>query len=87
MLPAVKPGDHLLVDPAAYTAHPPEPGDIVVAAHPYVSDTVLIKRVHSVHDGRIFLSSDNPDEGTDSRSFGTIQTGSLLGRVVTRIST
>lgn len=86
MLPAVRPGDHLLVDPSAYAVADPVPGDIVVAAHPWVRDKTVIKRVGSIHSGRIFLTSDNPDEGADSRSFGTVAVDRVLGRVTSRVS-
>lgn len=85
MLPALKPGDEVLVDPGAYHHRPPRPGDVVVARHPYQTDLRLIKRVVTVlPNGDCDLRSDNPDAGTDSRTLGAIPAGKIMGRVTGR---
>ncbi len=86
MWPGIAPGDHLLVDPQAYCARPPLPGDVAVANHPYIRDTIVVKRISAVVDGRVHLSSDNPDEGTDSSTFGTLEFDALRGRVTSIIA-
>ncbi len=86
MAPLLLDSDVVFVDIGAYSSTPPQIGDVVVALHPYQRDLQLIKRVTDVtDDGRVFLQSDNPSEGTDSRSFGTISCQRILGRVTARI--
>ncbi|HEX6278903.1 MAG TPA: nickel-type superoxide dismutase maturation protease [Pyrinomonadaceae bacterium] len=82
MLPILRPGDKVLVDPKATLA----PGDIVLARHPFRSSVRVLKRLDSVgSDGRLFLAGDNPKESEDSRSFGSVSQGDLLGKVVARL--
>ena len=85
MLPTLAPGDHVLVDPRAYARHPPEADDVVVARHPYVRAQLLIKRVERVDADEVWLASDCPDEGTDSRSFGPVRVDALVGRVTSKV--
>jgi len=86
MTPTLNDGDVVFVDMRAYRTGLPEPGDVVVALHPYQRDLRLIKRVgHITDDGRLFLVSDNPGAGTDSRAFGAIAGEGVLGRVVSRV--
>lgn len=85
MLPLLKPGDEVLLDPGAYRHRLPRPGDIVVARHPYQTDVRLIKRVAAVWpNGDCDLRSDNPDGATDSRTLGAIPAGKIIGRVTGR---
>ena len=88
MLPTLEPSDLVLVDRRAYSRCMPTVGDVVVARHPSQEDVTLIKRVGSVEpDGTIYLLSDNPREGTDSRTFGAIDAASILGRVTSCVRT
>ncbi len=85
MLPLLSPGQEILVDPHAYKSVPPKPGDIVLAKHPYVSDTQIVKRLASVEeDGRCYVEGDNPAESTDSRAFGPLKPENIIGRVTSR---
>ncbi|MFQ6044377.1 MAG: nickel-type superoxide dismutase maturation protease [Candidatus Poribacteria bacterium] len=85
MVPLLKPGDEVLVNPRAYRRVLPKSGDIVVARHPYRKDLRLVKRVAEVFpDGRCFIKGDNPSESTDSRSFGTVTPEKILGQVTSR---
>ena len=82
MLPLLAPEDTVFVDRAAYRHRRPTPGDVVVALHPHQRGLKLIKRVASVSArGDCFLISDNPDEGTDSHTFGAIPAQGIIGRV------
>ena len=85
MAPLLLDSDVVFVDTGAYSSSPPQIDDVVVALHPYQRDLQLIKRVANVADDRVFLRSDNPSEGTDSRAFGTIPCQRILGRVTARI--
>ena len=85
MLPLLKSGDEVLVNPHAYRRALPQPGDIVVAQHPFRQDVRLIKRVTDVLDnGRYVLKGDNPAESTDSRAFGAISANHIIGQVTSR---
>ena len=80
MLPALAPGQTVLVEPGA----PISEGDVVVLLHPNRPDFVLIKRVQSRNADGLWVIGDNPSESTDSRDFGRIQPHRVLGRVVCR---
>lgn len=79
MLPALKPGQSILVFNWAYTFSQPKVGDIVVIKH---SGRDLVKRIQKVHDREYFVQGDNPEESTDSRSFGAIDKSQLIGKVI-----
>ncbi len=86
MLPALRPGDEVLVNLTAYRRAIPRPGDIVLARHPHRRDVRVIKRIESVlDDDRFRLSGDNPSESTDSRSFGAVPGEQILGQVTSRL--
>ncbi len=69
-------------DPRAYERGDPVPRDLVLVAHPYRRDLVLVKRVARVEaDGRLYLLGDEPGESTDSRHFGPVRREALRGRV------
>jgi hypothetical protein len=60
----------------------PQPGDVVLAAHPFHKDVRMIKRVdHITLDGRVFVVGDNPGESTDSRSWGALRPSQIIGKV------
>jgi len=82
MVPSVRSGDRVLIDPKASV----KPGDVVLARHPYKSNVRILKRLSSIEpDGRFYLSGDNPDDSTDSRTFGSISISDILGKVVARL--
>lgn len=86
MLPVLAAGDVVLVDVRAYRRRGPQPGEIVVARHPFMTDVKVVKRVGEVsEDGRCRLVGDNPAESTDSRSFGTVAASLIVGRVTSRV--
>jgi len=86
MLPNLRPGDRLLVDPAAYREKPPRYGDLVVLRDPEAPDRLLVKRVgmlatdHSAR-GQVYVLGDNPPLSRDSRAFGAVPVSALVGRV------
>jgi len=82
MLPGLRNGDVVLVDPRSAIG----PGDIVVALHPFKKGTKVVKRVSQTgDDGRSSLLGDNPDESSDSRSFGTVGHDGILGKAVAKL--
>lgn len=85
MLPLLKPGEEVLIDPNIYQKQLPKVGEIVVAQHPTQKDLQLIKRVASIRDnGSCLLLGDNPTASTDSRQFGEVPLCLIQGQVTCR---
>ena len=85
MLPLLKPGDEVLLNPRAYRETSPQPGDIVVVHHPFQPGLQIVKRVtHLLGNGRYYLEGDNPAGSSDSRSFGPVHLEQILGRITSR---
>lgn len=76
MSPGLLPGDWLLVDPS----NPAAPGQLAVVPDPRQADRLLVKRVSAVQDGRLLLRGDAPEASTDSRTFGAVDPGAVIGR-------
>ncbi len=81
MLPALRPGDWLLVRRTRRI----RPGQIVLARHPGQPAMLIVKRAaRRVPDGW-WLESDNPAAGAvDSRRFGAVPAALIEGRVLAR---
>jgi signal peptidase I len=88
MAPVLAPGDRLWVDPRP--GRPFERGDIVVLRDPETPGRLLVKRVvglagdrpgsaEPLPAGTVYLEGDNPDRSRDSRAFGPVPLGSLVG--------
>jgi len=79
MLPALRPGDRLLV---SYRRRPAA-GELVVAR--FADGTVAVKRAAERRDDGWWLTSDNPHEGVDSRHRGAVADDDVLAVVVARL--
>ncbi|MGY8644758.1 MAG: S26 family signal peptidase [Candidatus Poseidoniales archaeon] len=55
-------------------------GQIVLTNHPLKNNHLIIKRVQSISNDRVFLVGDNPDpnESSDSHNFGTIPISEII---------
>ena len=80
MRPALEPGDRLLV----VSLLRPRPGDVVAVVDPRDGRRVMVKRVSSVDGESIEVLGDDPAASTDSRNFGPVDRGLVLGRAVYR---
>jgi nickel-type superoxide dismutase maturation protease len=81
MLPALRPGDCLLVSARARL----QVGDIVVAQRPGVTGLLLVKRLVRRDGAGWWLLSDNAAAGLDdSRAFGALPDDCLVGKVLLR---
>ena len=82
MVPALLPGDRLLVDPGAYAQRPPAVGEVVVLADPEHRVRWLVKRVAGVDvdRGTVEVAGDASEQARDSRAFGPVPFSALLGR-------
>ncbi len=82
MSPTVRDGDVVMI----VRQRSFEPGDLVLAKHPYKQSVNMLKRVTAIDgNGRLSLAGDNPDESSDSRLFGTVPIEYILGKVVCRL--
>ena len=87
MEPALLPGDWLLVWRGLTELAPStvRPGQLVIARHPDLPGTLLVKRVAWREAGGWWLTSDNPGAGAvDSFRFGAVPPGLIEGRVLIR---
>ena len=81
MRPALEPGDRLVI--ACWLG--PRVGDVVVFRDPEDRATFLMKRVAGVaSDGDVMVCGDNPNVSRDSRHFGAVPRGLIVGRVIYR---
>lgn len=86
MYPTLRDGERVVVDTTACRKAPPAVGDVVLARHPFMRDTWMIKRIVGVaDDGRYVLRGDNALESSDSRSFGPVPLRNILGRAVHKV--
>ena len=82
MQPALSPGERVVVNRAAYWFSPPRPGDLVVVRDPGQPGRLLLKRIEGPAGAdRWLVAGDNPEASTDSRQFGPVVRGAIVGRV------
>ena len=81
MLPALRPGDWVLVDVGAFRTRWPRPGEVALAMDPRLEQRTLVKRVDAVDGGLVRLLGDNAAASTDSRTLGSFPADLVLGRV------
>src|SRR5919198_5717152 len=81
MLPALRPGDRLIV----LLGGPVRAGDIVVARHPRAAELIIKRAFRRTPEGW-WLESDNQQAPgrRDSWDFGAVPVGEITGRVVGR---
>jgi nickel-type superoxide dismutase maturation protease len=86
MEPAFRSGDRVLVNRLAYRSRAPRDGEVVVLRDPERAGHILLKRV-AVAPGdrgpsptRVYVLGDNAAESRDSRAFGTVEIGQIIGR-------
>ena len=83
MQPTLKNNDVVLIEPTSNVAV----GDVVLARHPYKQSVKMLKRIEKIDEnGRFSLVGDNPNESTDSRTFGTLSIEYIYGKAVCRLS-
>lgn len=80
MRPAFEPGDRVV----AIRCRRWEPGDAVVLRDPRQPERLVLKRVTTAGPDGIDVRGDNPPASTDSRQFGVVPAGAVVGRVVYR---
>ena len=81
MVPALRPGDWLLVRRTRRI----RPGQVVLARHPGRPDLLIVKRAARRAGVGWWLESDNPyAPAVDSRRFGAVPPALIEGRVLLR---
>lgn len=81
MKPTLQPGDIVIVSKIPYWFKHPAVNDIV-AVHDPRDNKILIKRVTRTKNGHYFVEGDNKAYSTDSREFGMVEKGMVVGKVV-----
>jgi nickel-type superoxide dismutase maturation protease len=80
MLPALRPGDRLLVLRPARA----RPGDVVAVADPRLASRTMVKRVAARGPDGVVVLGDNAAASTDSRQLGPLAPAAIRGRVFYR---
>jgi signal peptidase I len=80
MLPALAPGDRLVV----VRLRRPRPGDVVALHDPAEPGRLLVKRVAAIVPAGIEVLGDNEAASRDSRRFGPVPASGLVGIAVYR---
>jgi nickel-type superoxide dismutase maturation protease len=81
MQPVLQPNDRLIVTSWVRL----RPRDLVVFVDPEARRTHLVKRVEAISaTGEVVVRGDNPNVSRDSRHFGPVPRGLIVGRVVYR---
>ncbi|HEX9531121.1 MAG TPA: nickel-type superoxide dismutase maturation protease [Acidimicrobiales bacterium] len=80
MRPTLLPGDRL----AVVRGLPVRAGDVVALADPRRPDRIMVKRAEAETPGGWFVVGDEPGASTDSRHFGPVPAGLVIGRAVYR---
>lgn len=58
-------------------------GDIVIFNYGQID---MIKRIHDLKDGKVYLLGDNQEESTDSRHWGWIDQSKIFGKLIWPVS-
>ncbi len=78
MKPTLHDGEFVLINPNKV----PQPGDLAVFDHPKIGGLAVVKRVLAIEDSGAFtVRCDNPNEGSDSRTWGPLPSDSVHGVV------
>jgi nickel-type superoxide dismutase maturation protease len=85
MVPALLPGDHVVVVRGLGPWRPRiRVGDLVALVDPRRPGRMMVKRVAGLEAGQVVVRGDNDAASTDSRHFGPVSPGGIQGRVVYR---
>lgn len=83
MVPALEPGDRLLVVRLPLRWPVPS-GALLAVPDPRDPRRLIVKRATPAGEGSVELRGDNPAESTDSRTFGPVARRTVWGRAVYR---
>lgn len=77
MLPLLKPGNMVLVNKWSTK----KINDLVVLKNPEEKEMLLVKRIKKIEKGKYFVIGDNLKKSRDSRHFGLVKNGKIVGKV------
>jgi len=80
MAPTLLPGDRLVI----VTTRHVRPGQVIAVSDPRDPARTLVKRVAALGSEGVEIVGDNPAGSTDSRTFGPVPAGTVIGRAVYR---
>lgn len=84
LYPTFRQGDFVLISKIPFRFKKPKEGDVIVFEHPIYG--VMIKRISQVlEDGKLFYVLGTDEFSVDSRQFGAVKRGALLGKVIWHI--
>lgn len=81
MLPTLRGGEYVVAEKISYQFRNPRVGEVVVARSP-IDGRKLAKRIVAKIGEQYKIEGDNKSESVDSRHFGSINRGDIVGRVV-----
>lgn len=81
MEPTFHENDRLLINKWAYALSKPKIGDVVVFKK-LNEEKYILKRIRKILNTGLFVSGDNK---YDSKSFGVIKEGQIIGKVLTSL--
>lgn len=76
MMPAIKPGQEILVSSLPYLIFNPKKGDIIAFK---VGSKFVVKRIKQAGNGKFLVGGDNRQ---DSREFGWVERERIIGKVI-----
>lgn len=82
MEPWVKDGAFVVIDRMSYLFFKPKIGHVVLVRHPKKQNLLLIKRIVKREGDRYWVEGDSPSKSTDSRHYGWLKRGFLMGKVI-----
>lgn len=82
MEPWAREGDFVLAERMSYLFSRPRIGHLVVVRHPQKHDMLLLKRIVQEYEGMYWIEGDNTPKSIDSRRFGLLKRGLVLGKVI-----
>lgn len=79
MEPTIKDGQVVLISEIPYVISNPQLRDIVAFKN---KGKIFIKRISEIKSDTYYLTGDNKNDSLDSRSFGFVKRGQILGKVL-----
>ena len=83
MEPLIKNGEKIFASYIPYLFKKPKLNDVVVVK--LENNSVLIKRIIKISNGKYFVLGDNKKDSIDSRKFGNLFRKQILGKMIYKL--